>query len=929
MLHARTRWEPLIALMLTAVLAACGQRSTDELLASGKRFLADGDVAAATIQFKSALQQSPESGEARLLLGRALLESGDAASAVVELGKARDSGLAASAVAPDLARAMLQLGQVDKVLETFGAATIDDAAAAADVKTSVALAHARAGRMDTARRHLDEALTARADLPYALLTQARFLVADGQAPKALQVIDRVLADKPGMAGAWVQRAETLLFGVHDPAAARQAYLKALEVRPGLLPAHFGLMSLLLYQQDTPAAQARFEKLKEIAPNHPQTRFLESQLAFLGNDHARALTLVQSVLKQAPGNARVLTLEGLIQLKLNAPLLAEASLNKAISAAPGEPLARKLIAQVHLRLGQPTKVLSDLERLLALPQPEAEVLAMAGDASVMAGDMARAEQYFRRAVEVQPDNFTVRTAIAVSGLAKGDAQAAFDELKALAKSSSSDVADMAIVSARMRRGEWDQALEAIEALKKKQPDKPLPWDLEARVRVARKEPAPARQAFERARQLDAGYFPAIAGLSRLDLVEGKPDDARRRIEEHVARHPQDTQARLVLAELRTLLGASADEVARSLDEAVRLDPTSVDARIALARHYLHHKMPKQALAVAQEATTRSPEHLELLEVLASAQTAAQELHQAISTYSRLATLRPTSIYPHLRQAEVYVMQRKWDAAAMALKTAVELEPNNFEVHRRLTATAMFAKDPAKAIGYARAFQARQPHHAGGYLLEAEIEGGRKNWPATIALLRKGLAVATAERAILLPKLYTAHVAQGRRDDADEFAGKWLTQHPNDSRFMIQIGEFWLLKADFPAAERYFARATKIEPENASALNNLAWSLLKQRKPGALDVARKAASLAREILPIQETLMLALDDAGQLDEAIAVAQRLTQKAPEAPAYRLALARLYVKNGKPELARPHLEALATLGDKFSGRDEVQRLLGTGHRP
>ena len=50
-----------------------------------------------------------------------------------------------------------------------------------------------------------------------------------------------------------------------------------------------------------------------------------------------------------------------------------------------------------------------------------------------------------------------------------------------------------------------------------------------------------------------------------------------------------------------------------------------------------------------------------------------------------------------------------------------------------------------------------------------------------------------------------------------------------------------------------------------------------------------------------------------------------APDAPALRLTLAKLYAKAGDKALAKSELERLAQLGGRFAGQAEVARLLKT----
>ena len=77
----------LIAALLSSAfvfagLSGCGRtQSTESLLSDAKQYEQKGDLKAALIQLKNAVEKSPDNGEARLALGNLELDMGDAASA--------------------------------------------------------------------------------------------------------------------------------------------------------------------------------------------------------------------------------------------------------------------------------------------------------------------------------------------------------------------------------------------------------------------------------------------------------------------------------------------------------------------------------------------------------------------------------------------------------------------------------------------------------------------------------------------------------------------------------------------------------------------------------------------------------------------------------------------------------------------------------
>jgi Flp pilus assembly protein TadD len=133
--------------------------------------------------------------------------------------------------------------------------------------------------------------------------------------------------------------------------------------------------------------------------------------------------------------------------------------------------------------------------------------------------------------------------------------------------------------------------------------------------------------------------------------------------------------------------------------------------------------------------------------------------------------------------------------------------------------------------------------------------------------------------------------------------------------------------FAPAEQRFRAVLALVPDNATALNNLAWVLVKQNKPGSVEHARRATALAPSQPAFMDTLAAALAAGGDLPGAIEWQRKAVAKADSAaaPTYQLGLAKLLLQNGDPVKARTELEALKKLGDKFAGHAEAGALLAS----
>jgi len=143
-------------------------------------------------------------------------------------------------------------------------------------------------------------------------------------------------------------------------------------------------------------------------------------------------------------------------------------------------------------------------------------------------------------------------------------------------------------------------------------------------------------------------------------------------------------------------------------------------------------------------------------------------------------------------------------------------------------------------------------------------------------------------------------------------------------LMELGNAALAENDLASAEKHFSQVVEIVPDSAAGHNNLAWALWKLKKPEARAHAEKANALKRDTPAYMDTLATILADEQKVPQAIELQARAVSMQPGNPALRLGLARLYMRAGDKSLARKELDSLRQLGEKFSGREEVERLWG-----
>lgn len=899
----------------------CGDASQSKQLADARVSVEKKDDKAAVIQLKSVLQNSPDSAEARLLLGTVLLRRGDASGAAVELGRAVESKQFELVALPLLAEALLASREPKKVIELDRTRTPADPKVGAELKAMVGMAHLLLGQRDASTAAVKAALVLDPKSVSARLMQARALGELGEVDQALTILESVLTDNPGRVDAWQLKGDLLWRGKSQPDSAKAAFEQVLQIDSAYVPAHSALLSLLLQKPDVAGFKRQLEVLRKASPNHPDTKFFEVQLALIDKNLPLARDGAQKLLRMAPDSPLILQLAGSVEYESGSLNLAEIHLNKALKLSPKLPLATRLLADTHLRSGNAERALALLLPLIDLPAAGAGELALAAQAYMQLGNLAKAEAYFARAAKSNPADPRPSVALALAQLMKGNAEAGFSQLEALAASDKTTYADLALISARLQRSDSAAALKALERLQVKEPDKPLPHLIRGRIALLRKDVTAARASFEQALLKDPVYFPAVEDLANLDVLQKQPGAARKRYELLLSRQPGNYRALLAVAQLRQAAGDSAEQIDALLVDAVKLNRTELATHVRLIEYRLAQRRAKAAAEAAQAGLTVAPDNPQLLDLLGQAQIGSGDVQQAIQTFGKVVKLLPNVGGPLLRLANAHMTRQEYPLASQYFRRALAVAPDLIPAYQGLVLIALSTKKPDEALSVVRALQKQRPKEPVGYLMEAEVHMGQRNWDLAIASMRNALQRGRATPTAM--RLHALYLKAGRAADADRFAEAWLRDQPKDAEFMFHLAALAMERKDYPRAELLSRQILGAKPEHAVTLNNLAWLLVQQGKPGAVAVAERANTLLPNQPMLLDTLASALAAEKQYSQALVHQQRAVSLDPNIPQYRLGLAKLLIASGDRNSARAELDKLSSLGGGFGNQAEVASLL------
>lgn len=902
-------------------LLGCGEETPQALTEKARSDLAKSDVKSAVIRMKRAVQADPGSSTARALLGEALLAADDPGSAAVELTKSLDQGGDREKVIPLLARALMLSNQHRKLITTYANERLKNADANAAFMTSMAMAWALHGDKAKADSALNAVLASSPDFVPARIAQARFAAERGEIQPALQILDKLLASDPTLYEAWHLKGEIHSYGLRDAKSAETFFKKALEANNKHYLSQLELTVARIAAGDMAGGKVQFERLQALGPDRLATVLLDAQIAFNEKAFAKSKELTLSVLQTQPDHVGALQLLSALEWQAGGPVLAARPLETALKIDPNLPNARTNLAYIYLRLGQPAKALDVIKPLINLPGAPTRVLAAAAQASLQLNRLDDAEALFSRAAAATPNDAESRTSLALTRLAKGDALAAFTQLETLASQTKESLADSALITARLRRGELDAALTAAQALLQKAPNVAASHEIAGRVHLARNDLPAARAAFEKALGLDQRLLTAVARLAEVDVRSGQPEAALQRAEAFAKSEPGNFSGLLLLADMRRQTGASPDLVRDALMRAVAAAKDEPAPRLKLIEFHAGRKQFGAARTAAQEAIAAIPNDVQIIDALGQMQLATGEVQQAMSSFRSITSIDPNNAGARVRMAQVHQFSNDLNGAVAELRRALELDPQLRPARMALVDILVSQKRSREAMSIAKDVQRRLPSSPAGYLLEGSVHAKLKNYDAAAAVYRLGLSNAS-DRDDLAMNYVGSLVLGGKSSEAEKFAVDWLSRNPGHGQMQYTLGEIHLGLGRLDSAARQFERALSIRPDFAPAMNNLAWVLAQQRKPGAADIARRALALDPNNPNYLDTLAMALALDGKLEEAIKAQQQAVRVAPGELALRLHLARLALDAGNKALAKGELDRILAVQTGSAIRDEALAL-------
>ncbi|HSY29915.1 MAG TPA: tetratricopeptide repeat protein, partial [Burkholderiaceae bacterium] len=320
-------------------------------------------------------------------------------------------------------------------------------------------------------------------------------------------------------------------------------------------------------------------------------------------------------------------------------------------------------------------------------------------------------------------------------------------------------------------------------------------------------------------------------------------------------------------------------------------------------------------------TANPTNADLLDLLARTQLANGDQAGALDTYSKLVNVIPNSAAAQLRLASVHTLMKNNEAASEDVKKALSLQPDFVPAELAQAQVDVQKGNIDQALAIARQIQKQHEKSADGYILEGNLLAQQKK-PAP-ALHAYEQAFAINKSPGLMIRMDSLLRQTGRKNDADQRMALWQKEHPNDAVTLMYLAENNIVDKQYKIATEQLQSVLKIIPQNAMALNDLAWIYQQEKDPRATATAEQALQLAADSPVIMDTLGWILIEQGDTTRGLPLLKKAATLAPTAMDIHYHLASGLVKSGDKANARQELEQLLASGKKFPEEADARALL------
>jgi tetratricopeptide (TPR) repeat protein len=424
----------------------------------------------------------------------------------------------------------------------------------------------------------------------------------------------------------------------DSKTALADFRRALALDSHFAAAYDALGNTFWEQNDLPGAKASFKAAADCAPPYSPLQLPYGKFEIQSGNFTSAENFFNDLTVKNP--EYVPAWLGLAEVALAEKKLDDCAtaLNKALAEDPDNADAQVLQARLDLARSDTGKATSELERLVKLYPGASRIHYQLALAYVVDNQPNKALNQSHEALDLDPHFSEAAFLLAQLELKTGDTDSAVDLLKELVAHQPGLIqAKLFLAEAYRLQNNFNGALEIYQQLEHAFPKNPQFPLLAGTIFVQQLNENAARQEFGRALEIDPGNVAAQEELAQLDLADHQFAAAQDRVQQIIAKNPQQAFPQILLAKI-FLAEGQTNQAETELSTAARL-PQGSSANLLLAQLYFYSQQDQKALDTLNVALQDNPKDTAALMLAGMAQNGLKNYQAAADDYEKLLAISP--------------------------------------------------------------------------------------------------------------------------------------------------------------------------------------------------------------------------------------------------------------------------------------------------
>ena len=728
-------------------------------------------------------------------------------------------------------------------------------------------------------------------------------------------------------------------------------------------------------QDTRKAQEIIDEIRSIEGEkgwqwrYEQARLwiseetLRKELEDRGGRYVQIVTLLQENLMANPADQSSRLLLADVYERAGDLPLALTAYREALSRSPDSvPILVRAVAALH-RAGE----FDEARRILEtadqrdLEHPDLRRLHLQSD--LRRGDLASASDILETFIEQDPNDASANLSLAWIFIQQNKFDAAADILKDLkAKSPDSPSVIAAEVQLQMQQGNDEEAIRLCDEAVARLGSGPA-YLLRAKAYSTLQQNDKALKDYSQAIVVEPDQAYTWANRAEFHHTLGRTDEAVADIRKAIALSPDSLPVQRLAISLfivsgRLSLLGEAEELLDKAIEAVAGDPQSMEyARLRLLRArslLLRGTGPgiEEARRILREAGDTHPKYAEAWEWMVRLELDQREPGRALDMAVRGLAHNPESRQLLMLKA-LAEKERSPSLAALTLKGLLEQYPGDIEILVELADTYTRADRPGQAVDLLEArkssFEGSLRRRCDTALAAALYTSGQKEQAKSLfdtliqAEPNDPMPVVALAQLLRRDRRWTElnqHVSRWRRRHpndvntsaafasilvgtgdkeavqmAEDLLRMTLRQNPDSMTCLIFLGMLMQDVGRYAESEKLNRKILKMDPNNVTAMNNLAWVLCEnqQRYEEAFTLAERGLKMVPEYMDLIDTRGVIYYRRGEFEKAMADFVKCIElyptNSPAAVAPHFHLARVYAALKRRTQAIEQLQEAMTM--------------------